>query len=168
VFGAIAVQEWKNLEARFPNLQLEAFVVMPNHVHGILLLEDLGTAAPLKHIGLDSSRRAPTRGSTHGRGTALPDNDPLDDLTSRALDSINKEQFGKPVPGSIPTIIRSYKSAVTFRIHRLRNSPDHPIWQRNYYERVIRNEREFAAMYHYIESNPLNWEKDPDRPCRHS
>jgi len=72
------------------------------------------------------------------------------------------EKFGKPVSGSIPTIIRAYKSAVTYSINKLENSRGSVIWQRNYYEHVIRNEKELELITKYIEYNPMNWQFDRD------
>lgn len=68
------------------------------------------------------------------------------------------ESFGKPVTGSLPTIIRSFKSAATKCVHEER--PDSPtkIWQPGYYEHVIRNEEELLYTINYIKSNPENWE----------
>jgi REP-associated tyrosine transposase len=76
----------------------------------------------------------------------------------------NIEQFGKPVPGSIPTIVRSYKAAVSLRIHRLRGTPAGPIWQRNYYEHVVRSETDLHRIQAYIESNPARWAVDRLHP----
>jgi len=70
------------------------------------------------------------------------------------------EKFGKPVKQSVPTIIRSYKSIVTKRINILRNTPGVSVWQRNYYEHIIRNEREMNRIRRYIINNPPNWEYD--------
>jgi len=123
--GQIVAEEWiKTAEIR-NNIELDEWVVMPNHFHGILVINECrGTA-----------RRAPT-----------------------------VEQFGKPVPNSIPTIIRSFKSAVTKRINKLRNSPGAKIWQRNYYEHIIRNEDELNRIREYITNNPLKWEFDKENP----
>lgn len=74
------------------------------------------------------------------------------------------EQFGKPVSGSIPTIMRAYKSAVTYAINKLENSRSSMIWQRNYYEHVIRNDKELDLIAKYIDYNPLNWQLDRDNP----
>jgi putative transposase len=125
VVGKIVAEEWiKTVEIR-NNIELDEWVVMPNHFHGILVINECrGTA-----------RRAPT-----------------------------VEQFGKPVPGSIPTIIRSFKSAVTKRINELRKSPGAKIWQRNYYEHIIRDENELNRMREYITNNPLKWEFDKENP----
>jgi len=70
------------------------------------------------------------------------------------------ENFGKPVAGSIPTIIRSYKSVVTKQINILRQTPGFPVWQRNYYEHIIRNDVELYKIRQYIHNNPIKWEDD--------
>ena len=62
--------------------------------------------------------------------------------------------------------VAGFKAAVTRRINAVRNTPEVPVWQRNYYERVIRNERELDAIRRYIEANPAQWENDPDNPGR--
>jgi len=74
------------------------------------------------------------------------------------------ERFGKPVPGSIPTIIRSYKSTVAKRINALREAPGVPVWQRDYYEHIIRDEKELARIREYILNNPARWETDENNP----
>jgi len=132
-FGLVAKQQWEKLPKRFPNIELGAFVVMPNHVHGIIqILERTGTANNSTSHGDDSSRRAPTEG------------------------------FQKPVPNSIPTIVRSYKSAVSYRINLMRGSDGVPVWQRNYYEHVIRNHEDWDRIHQYIEANPSNWAEDKE------
>jgi len=74
------------------------------------------------------------------------------------------EQFGKPVSGSFPTFIRAFKSATTKRINQLRNTQGTQIWQRNYYEHVIRNENELRKLREYILNNPEKWEIDRENP----
>ena len=87
----------------------------------------------------------------------------IDRGARRAL-PLRSGQFGKPQAGSLPTIIGSYKSAVTKHINKIRKTPGFPVWQRNYYERIIRNETELNAIREYIENNPLNWELDEENP----
>jgi hypothetical protein len=70
------------------------------------------------------------------------------------------ESFGKPTVNTIPTIIRGYKSAVTNRINLLRNSPRCPVWQRNYYEHIVRNDADYLRIAAYIIDNPRNWKED--------
>ncbi len=70
------------------------------------------------------------------------------------------EQFGKPITGSLPTIIRAFKSAVTKHINENRNTPGNKLWQRNYWEHIIRNENEYSRIAEYIRNNPAKWEMD--------
>lgn len=149
-FGLAAKQQWQKLPKRFPNIELGVFVIMPNHVHGIIqILERTGTASNSENHGDDSSRRAPTANTSTSRG---------DDSSRRA----SAEGFKKPIPDSIPTIIRSYKSAVSYRVNLMRGSDGVPVWQRNYYEHVIRNHEDWDRIHRYIEANPSNWAEDKE------
>ena len=76
-----------------------------------------------------------------------------------------KEQFGKPVSNSIPTIVRLFKSTATKQINEIRNTPGFPVWQRNYYEHIIRNEDELNRIREYIINNPLQWPEDENNPA---
>ncbi|RMH24730.1 MAG: transposase [Planctomycetota bacterium] len=78
---------------------------------------------------------------------------------------------GTPIPvvpgpkrGSLGAIIGSFKASVTRKINRLRQSPGMPVWQRNYYDHVIRSERELLRIRTYIQENPLRWSLDPENP----
>lgn len=62
--------------------------------------------------------------------------------------------------GSLGAIIRSYKGGVTFRINSMRGTNTPPIWQRNYYEHIIRNDKEYENIWKYIDSNPAKWGED--------
>ena len=73
-------------------------------------------------------------------------------------------EFAKPIAQSLPTIIGAFKSAVTKHINITRNTQGRPVWQRNYYEHVIRDERKLFAIRKYIRNNPLNWDRDEDNP----
>ena len=124
--GQIACNEWFKTAQLRPYVKLyeEEFIVMPDHVHGIIWIE------------IDDGGGTPTVGHI--------------------------ERFGKPVAHSIPTIIRAYKSAVTYAANHLQNQRGAVLWQRNYYEHVIRNEQDLQAKRDYILSNPLNWEEDDE------
>jgi putative transposase len=140
-WGRVVQYEWEQLPQRFPNVQCDAFVVMPNHAHGIVVITDDGRGTAGR---APTASRAPT--------------------TSRAPTA---EQFGKPVPGSLPTIVRSFKSAVTKRINDTRDTPGAVFWQRNYWEHVIRNDADLARIREYIQNNPARWMDDqlhPDAP----
>jgi putative transposase len=123
--GEIADMCWRAIPRHFPHVGLDEFVIMPNHIHGII-----------------------TVGARH----AVP-------LRSRI------ERFRKPVGGSIPTIVRSFKSAVTKRINEYHSTPGLPVWQRNYYEHVIRNEDTLDRIREYILNNPVRWAFDPENPA---
>jgi putative transposase len=73
-------------------------------------------------------------------------------------------QFGKPVAGSLATGARSFKAAAKKQINELRQSPGLPVWQRNYYEHVIRDERSLHRIREYIVNNPAQWEFDRENP----
>ena len=135
-YGLVAKQQWEELPKRFPNIELGACSIMPNHMHGIIvIMTGRGTAENLNGLDGEPSRRAPTQ-----------------------------ERFRKPVKGSIPTIVRSYKSAVSYRINLMRSTDGVPVWQRNYYEHIIRNERDLQNKTDYIEANPMLWDDDDENP----
>ena len=74
------------------------------------------------------------------------------------------ESFGKPTMHSLPSIIRSFKSAVIKQINNLRRMSGSPVWQRNYYEHIIRNNDELNQIRQYIFNNPLGWALDGENP----
>ena len=145
--GVIARDEWFRTALMRPYVELfdDEFVVMPNHIHGIIWI----TNQPDRW---GTARRAPT--------DDLQRRAPIDDPTP------NLEQFGKPVSGSIPTIVRSYKSVVTKNINELRGAPSNPIWQRNYYEHIITTDREYESIVEYIDANPCAWLNDSENPLQ--
>ena len=128
--GSIVEECWHAIPDHFTNVELGAYVVMPNHIHGIIVINDRADA--------DASAR---------RGT---------------IDRAPTEQFGKPVIGSIPTIIRTFKAAVTRRVGRELTATG--IWQKNYYEHVIRDLEDWDRIHRYIESNPSMWAEDDENP----
>jgi putative transposase len=74
-------------------------------------------------------------------------------------------QFANPVAKSLSSIIGSFKSAVTRQINISRNHPGMPVWQRNYYERIIRNEYELNYIQKYIMNNPFYWNEGENNPA---
>ena len=108
-FGKIADQEWKGSETMRKEITLDEYVIMQNHLHGIVWIRE-GVA---EH-------------------TSTP----------------------------IGSMIRGYKSMVTKRINALRKSAGRPVWQRNYWERIIRNTAELEKFQTYIRNNPANWAND--------
>lgn len=78
----------------------------------------------------------------------------------RAPTGVIMEQFGKPTSNTIPTIICGFKSMLPKRINQLRQSPGQPVWQRNDYERIIRDLNRIDRVRQYIQNNPLKWQID--------
>ncbi|BER91780.1 MAG: REP-associated tyrosine transposase [Candidatus Atribacteria bacterium] len=128
-WGVIVKNEWLRTSIIRPNIVVDEFVLMPNHLHGILVIVDTDCRGTLQ--------RAPT-----------------------------VERFGKPTSNSIPTIVRLFKSTATKQINELRKTPGEPLWQRNYYERIIRNERELERIRKYVINDPLKWSLDIEDPER--
>lgn len=149
-FGKIVSEEWQKTASLRREVDLGPFVVMPNHIHGIIRIVDLASNNSSNDVG---ARRA----------VPLPK---LETMDFQKNDQIgfaeNLERFGKPVSGSMPTIVRAFKSAVTKRINEIRATPGLPIWQRNYYEHIIRTDKEFQEIESYILNNPLNWLNDDE------
>jgi len=115
----------------FPQATIDEFVVMPNHVHTIVMLNELGHNASGQGAGSSTHTCAPTATG-----------------------------FGKPIPESLATIVRSVKSAATRKINALRGTPGGKVWQRGYYDRVIRDEDELDNIRRYMADNPRRWEHD--------
>jgi len=69
-------------------------------------------------------------------------------------------------PASLGAIVRSFKSAATRHVNEFRHAPGAAVWQRNYYERVIRDDDELSSIREYIHINPLRWELDRENPRR--
>jgi putative transposase len=145
-WGWIVVAEWNRTVYVRPNIILDAFVVMPNHMHGIIVITQPPKSNNHTSVGAsdNAANDAVRRGLVHQTPT---------DVTP-------KPEFGKPQKGSLGTIIGAFKASVTRRINRLPQPPDHPIWQRNYYDRIIRDERELNHIRQYIALNPSRWTDD--------
>ena len=122
--GELVVAYWSGIPDHFRQVELDEFVIMPNHIHGIIHIHP--------YRGRGTACRAPT-----------------------------VEEFGQPVAGSLPTIVRSFKSAVTRDWRLIAVDPDYPVWQRNYYEHVVRDREELNHLRQYISHNPMMWNSDP-------
>jgi hypothetical protein len=70
------------------------------------------------------------------------------------------------VAGSLCAVVQNFKSVTTRKINKIRRTPAHPLWQRNDYEHVIRNDRDLAAIRDYIAGNPARWLDDDNHPER--
>jgi putative transposase len=125
--GCIVLEEWERTATLRPYIELDAFVIMPNHLHGIIIIN-------------------------------------WGDVGARRAVPLQTEWFGKPVSDSIPTVVRAFKSATTRRVNQVRLTPGEPVWQRNYYEHIIRSEGALNQIRQYIHLNPANWLSDENHP----
>ena len=113
--GEIARECWTSIPNHFPHVRIDAFVVMPDHIHGILFL-----------------------GSRHSHTRAI----------------------GRIRPGSLGAVVRSFKSAVAARINALRGARVGGVWQRNYFDQIIRNRADLTRVRRYIFDNPARWDRN--------
>lgn len=121
--GTIVAQEWVKTRRVRPNVEIDAWVVMPNHLHGIIVIRDA------------------QRG--HQPDGASP--------------------FQSPSQ-TIGAIVRGVKAAVTRQVNDMRDTPGVTVWQRNYHEHIVRDQRELDRIRDYIATNPLRWGNDTLNP----
>jgi len=123
--GEIVKSEWLKTGDIRSSILLDEFIIMPNHIHGILVINN----------SRGTLRRAPMY-----------------------------ERFGNPVSNSLSTIVRLFKSTTTKQMNALRSTQGRPVWQRNYYEHIIRDDEELNRIREYIMNNPLQWDEDENNP----
>ncbi len=128
--GQLVRECWLKIPIHFENAVLEEFVIMPNHIHGIIVLLEV------------SHKRAEHVQPLHKK--------------------VELGEFQHKVSKSIGSVLGSFKAAVS-RISR-KSWTQETIWQRNYYEHVIRNDKEFETIRQYVRNNPMNWELDRENP----
>jgi putative transposase len=142
--GKIVEWEWLELPKRLRYVELGAYVVMPNHFHGILFI----------HENVGATRQ--------GQTMSLSGADPLQTVTTEGIDGSPLPRG--PKPASLGAIIAQFKSHVTKRIWKFPEFKETPVWQRNYYEHIIRDEKDLQNKTDYIEANPLLWDEDDENP----
>ncbi|TWJ18394.1 transposase [Geobacter argillaceus] len=141
--GAVVRAVWEKLPERFPNVALDGYVVMANHFHGIIML-----------IGC--------RGDPCDRPCFS------DECTVRKTGEHKVRPYGTAT-GSVGRIVQAFKSMTTNAYVHGVNEYGWPLfsgrlWQRNYYERVIRDDGELAGIREYIADNPAKWADDEENP----
>lgn len=137
--GKMAFQSWSDIPNHFPNVVLHEFVVMPNHIHGVIEI-----------VGNDENKMDANVGT-----------DVLMDVMANVVD-VGAKNFSplrrpKPKPTgtsrTIGSMIRGFKIGVTKQI-------GYSVWQRNYYEHIIRNHQSYERIIDYIVHNPQKWNND--------
>jgi len=144
--GKIANECWLQIPEHFPNVILHEHVIMPNHIHGIIELS--GNAS----VGVENFQPLHLQNDTTVGVQNFEPLQPSENIKSK------HNEFQKIIPNSIGSIVRGFKIGVT---KWFRNKTDiENIWQRNYYEHVIRNNQAYFQIAEYIINNPKNWEND--------
>lgn len=121
--GRLIESVWMGLIERFPSIELDAFVAMPNHVHFIV------------NIAMSTEK-----------------------------DDGDQDRAGRGRAPTLDRVVGAFKSISAVQVNRLLSRTGQPLWQRNYYERVIRNESELHGLRDYIIHNSLKWEEDAENP----
>jgi len=128
-WGKIVRDEWLRSETLRRTIRLEAYVVMPNHLHGIIVIAAENGSTPVRlQVGAHSCA-------------------PL----------LRK-------PRSVASFVAQFKASATRRLNMARGTPGAPLWQRNYYEHVLRDADDCEAIRWYIETNPTRWALDEENP----
>lgn len=139
--GQIVRTAWYDLPNHYPNVELDEFAVMPNHVHEIIVLVGAGMVGA--HMVGAGFKPAPT--------------------TTNLAPATNP---GPIVHHGLPEIVRALRTFSARRINQIHNTPGVPVWQRNYYEHIIRNKASLNRIREYITNNPMLWETDRENPVR--
>jgi len=150
-FGRMATAGWQRLAHHFSQVRLDEYVIMPNHVHGIIWITEDGQRRGEAFLPSDLQ----PEGLAQGEDLEQP---------ARSLGMPHPHTERRLQSGSLGAVVGNFKSIVTRRVNRMRRTPGAPVWQSNFHERIIRNERELDAIRHYIRNNPANWDDDNENP----
>ena len=185
--GQIANNQWHQIPAQFENIKLDQFVVMPNHVHGILFIVPPIPPVRAGFTPAPSAYGQPQTGQPQGlplrdpNVTGQPPTAPVRAGFTPALSAYGQPPIGQPqglplrdpnvtaqsdgLPrrNTIGNIVGAYKSLVAnecLKIFKTKNEFMGKLWQRNYYEHIIRDENSYSKIAEYIANNPARWQID--------
>ena len=155
--GQIVVECWNQIPQHFPSVELGEYVIMPNHMHGIIAWNT--TEAKSLHPSENNQNR---RGFLLGCFFKVPSpNNP-----NAAPETLRRGEVPSPALGKI---MAYFKYQSTKHINQHYNTPGTRVWQRNYHDHVIRDDRDLQRLRQYIQENPIKWELDqlhPDNPSK--
>lgn len=162
--GRIVDDWWQNIPERYSGVILDEYVIMPNHMHAIIVINDDGicrgeVASPLG--GTVDWVMKPGDGVEIPGATISPVGESFDGITIPGEVTSPLRGTGKHTLGQI---LAFYKYQTTKSINAIYNSPGIKIWQRNYWEHVIRNEKSLHKIRGYIRDNPWHWAVDDENP----
>ncbi|MFP5271613.1 transposase [Coleofasciculus sp.] len=150
--GKIVAQEWLYSAQLRQEIQLDAWIIMPNHLHGIVII------TPSKE-----RNNHPIDPIDKGNNPGFPQFEYTSPTGKQPDTPLSNLPIHRPAR-SLSSFIAGFKSTVTKRINLMRQSIGTPIWQRNYYEHIIRNQKSLFNIRNYIINNPRRWESDADNP----
>lgn len=145
--GEIVREEWLRTPGVRPDVTLDEWIVMPNHMHAIVFVGAHGHAPP--PLGL--------RWPEHPKGATRS-------VTGDADDGAHVHAPLQRPRRCLGSLVGGFKGTVTARANALRNAPGAPVWQRSYYEHVIRDAAELNDIRLYIARNPSYWDTDTENP----
>ncbi len=149
--GRMVNDEWLKLPERFQNIRLHQYIIMPNHFHAILEIVEGATLAVALAVAPDSTvTQYKTNNSIKGQQKIAP--------TEKGQQKIAKKK-------TLGDMVGAFESITTVKyIHGIKNNGWRPfdgkLWQRNYWESIIRDEKSFQTISAYIINNPLKWNND--------
>lgn len=153
---------WLDLPNHYPNCILDEFVIMPNHVHGIIVIQNNDNLSILKNpaeIGQSVETGQPARmGQPVEIGTPVETG--LKPVSTHENDAHKTKQY------SVSEIIRGFKTFTARKINDSRRMQGTSFWQSRFHDRIIRNEKELNRIREYIFNNPLNWKLDRNNQNR--
>jgi putative transposase len=147
---------WKEIPRHFPRATLDEFVIMPNHIHGIIWIVD-----NMRSV-LDMNR-GDGAGANCGH-VGANNHSPLQPPHPASKNTEQMRQRPRGTSKTIGSMVRGFKIAATRWMRS--NGRVVPVWQRNYHEHIIRNERSLERIRAYIRANPVNWQRDRNNPGR--
>jgi REP element-mobilizing transposase RayT len=166
--GNVVEEDWRRTKEIRKYVDLDYYTIMPNHLHGIIIIEQAnenGRGELNSPTGDESGRiqYAPTndkfKSPSHTMENVGATRRVAQSKDDRAIQRIalTKQTL---IPNSLGSIIGQFKSKVTKKLREISGNPELKIWQRNYYEHIIRNELDLQNIRQYITLNPLKWEID--------
>jgi REP element-mobilizing transposase RayT len=165
--GKIVRQQWFESAQIRQNLDLDAFIVMPNHLHGILWIVGPNGIRPGANMGpplADGAKHVGPSGARPAPNTARPVPNAIHPYQRGRTPFGPTNRIPAMRPHSLAAWASGFKSAVTSRIRNLWNKPHVAVWQEDYFEHVIRNEDELFRIRNYILTNPARWKLDRENP----
>lgn len=160
-YGESVREEWEGSAQIRPEIRLDAYVIMPNHVHGIVVINADGSPA-----ASDGARAGAGADGVvaHGVGRHVGAHH-VGEHAVGAHGRAPLRGLARP-PRSLGSFVAGFKSAAAKRINQMRGTPGAAVWQRNFYEHVIRNDEDLNRLRQYIQDNPLRWAEDSENPHR--